>query len=62
MGDRPGNDSPNVSPTNNIRQHESQSIIESETILQGHREVWIRHGAELYRLRLTSAGKLYLSK
>ncbi|MEM0925591.1 MAG: hemin uptake protein HemP [Planctomycetota bacterium] len=37
-------------------------IIESEQILSGRREVWIRHGDEMYRLRITAAGKLYLSK
>lgn len=36
--------------------------INSEDLLQGGHEVWIRHGNELYRLRRTSAGKLYLSK
>ncbi|MCG8649141.1 MAG: hemin uptake protein HemP [Pirellulales bacterium] len=37
-------------------------IIQSEEILRGRREVWIEHGMEMYRLRVTSAGKLYLSK
>jgi len=37
-------------------------IIRSETLLQGHREVWIEHGDEMYRLRITSSGKLYLTK
>jgi len=40
----------------------SALIIESDDLLQGRREVWIRHGSEMYRLRQTTAGKLYLSK
>lgn len=34
----------------------------SDELLKGHREVWIEHGECWYRLRLTSAGKLYLTK
>jgi hemin uptake protein HemP len=37
-------------------------IVKSEELLQGRRELWIEHGEELYRLRLTRAGKLYLTK
>jgi hemin uptake protein HemP len=37
-------------------------IVRSEELLQGRREVWIEHGTEMYRLRLTAAGKLYLTK
>jgi len=37
-------------------------VLRSEELLQGAREVWIEHGSEMYRLRLTSAGKLYLTK
>lgn len=40
----------------------SPRIVDSDFILAGHREVWIRHGDEMYRLRNTSTGKLYLSK
>jgi hemin uptake protein HemP len=38
------------------------SVYTSEELLQGQREAWIEHRGELYRLRLTSAGKLYLTK
>jgi hemin uptake protein HemP len=34
----------------------------SEDLLQGAREVFIQHGDELYRLRLTRQGKLILYK
>ncbi|MCL4207204.1 MAG: hemin uptake protein HemP [Pirellulaceae bacterium] len=37
-------------------------IIRSEDLLQGRREIWIAHGEDMYRLRLTSSGRLYLSK
>ena len=36
--------------------------VRSEDLLQGSREVLIQHGAEMYRLRLTKAGKLILNK
>lgn len=38
------------------------TIFTSADLLQGCREAWIEHGDQLYRLRLTSAGKLYLTK
>lgn len=37
-------------------------IVDSGDLLQGRRELWIEHGEEMYRLRLTRAGKLYLTK
>ena len=37
-------------------------IYASADLLQGRREVWIEHGGDMYRLRLTSAGKVYMSK
>lgn len=37
-------------------------IIDSAELLAGRREVWIEHGEDMYRLRLTSSGKLYLTK
>lgn len=37
-------------------------IVDSHDLLQGRRELWIEHGEEMYRLRLTRAGKLYLTK
>ena len=36
--------------------------ISSTELLEGHKEVWIRHGQEIYRLRLTRSGKLILQK
>ena len=37
-------------------------IIDSQELLSGRREVWIEHGEDMYRLRLTASGKLYLTK
>jgi hemin uptake protein HemP len=36
--------------------------ILSSDLLQGSKEIWIRHGEENYRLRLTRSGKLILQK
>ena len=36
--------------------------IDSRQLLQGGKEIVITHGAEEYRLRLTGAGKLILTK
>ena len=37
-------------------------VIRSEDLLQGYQEILIRHGCEVYRLRVTRAGKLILTK
>jgi hemin uptake protein HemP len=37
-------------------------VYSSDELLQGRREVWIEHGDQMYRLRVTSAKKLYLTK
>lgn len=37
-------------------------VYESAELLQGAKEVLIRHAGELYRLRLTRNGKLILQK
>jgi len=36
--------------------------IDSATLLGPHREVFIRHHGQVYRLRVTSQGKLILTK
>ena len=40
----------------------SPPVIDSATLLGGRREVIIRHGDELYRLRVTASNKLILTK
>ena len=37
-------------------------VVRSEDILSGETEILIRHGCEVYRLRVTRAGKLILTK
>ena len=37
-------------------------VYSSDELLKGQREAWIEHGDQMYRLRLTHAGKLYLTK
>lgn len=37
-------------------------IYRSEELLAGRREVWIEHGKDMYRLRLTDQRKLILTK
>lgn len=37
-------------------------VHRSQDLLQGRSEAWIEHDGAMYRLRLTSAGKLYLTK
>jgi hemin uptake protein HemP len=37
-------------------------LLDSRALFAGANEVLIRHGGELYRLRLTQAGKLILTK
>lgn len=36
--------------------------LSSQALLGGEREIEIEHGGQLYRLRLTSLGKLILTK
>ncbi|WP_157062566.1 hemin uptake protein HemP [Pseudoxanthomonas dokdonensis] len=39
-----------------------EAVIDSDVLLQGQREVLIRHGDRVYRLRHTSNDKLILTK
>lgn len=41
---------------------ETPRIIQAEDLFAGQREVWIQHGDQCYRLRITAAGKLILTK
>lgn len=40
----------------------ASTMIDSQTLFKGHREIQICHGQDLYRLRQTQAGKLILTK
>lgn len=37
-------------------------VVESAALMNGRRELIIRHGAEAYRLRVTASNKLILTK
>ncbi len=37
-------------------------VVDSITLMNGRRELTIRHGAESYRLRVTASNKLILTK
>jgi len=37
-------------------------VVDSTTLMSGQREILIRHGGELYRLRITASNKLILTK
>jgi hemin uptake protein HemP len=45
-----------------ISQQTEKPVWSSEQIMQGQREVFIKHGTETYRLMLTKANKLILQK
>lgn len=55
-------DSEQPPPTPPARGRGGARVLRSEDLLQGAREVWIEHGSEMYRLRVTAGGKLYLTK
>ena len=39
-----------------------REVVDSQSIFQGLREIWIEHEGERYRLRITRRGKLILQK
>ena len=39
-----------------------EATVDSATLLQGRRQLIIRHGVQVYRLRLTASNKLILTK
>jgi hemin uptake protein HemP len=49
-------------PPDQHRTSDSPAVLRSEDVLKGAREVVIQHAGEAYRLRLTSNGKLILTK
>ncbi len=52
----------NSPPASAPNEPEQPRLITSDELLQGRREIWIEHGDDMYRLRLTSSGKLCLTK
>ncbi len=52
----------NALPTESIPLAPGTKLVSSADLFAGCRELVIRHGNELYRLRITKAGKLILNK
>lgn len=52
----------NESPADGTTRQAPPPRLRSSELLSGSREAIIEHGAEQYRLRLTSNGKLILTK
>jgi len=52
--------SPRHGAIGRLLQH--ASVIESECLFAGRKEVQIHHAGEVYRLRVTKNGKLILNK
>jgi hemin uptake protein HemP len=51
-----------ATPSGGNKRSDPAHTISSEELLQGRRELWIEHEGQMYRLRVTSRGKLYLTK
>ncbi|MGD9722551.1 MAG: hemin uptake protein HemP [Pirellulales bacterium] len=49
-------------PRDSQPSHPEAREIDSQDLMQGQREIVIRHGAEAYRLSVTRSGKLILRK
>jgi len=58
----PDQDTESVAAAEAAPHVQSPLVYRSDEILQGRREVWIEHAGQMYRLRLTQAHKLYLTK
>lgn len=43
-------------------EHGAETGVDSTVLMNGRRELLIRHGEEIYRLRLTASNKLILTK
>jgi len=59
--DRPENSAPKseLPREQSGAEDDHPSIVSSEELLHGRRELWIEHENEIYRLRVTSKGRLY---
>lgn len=44
------------------RDIKGESVVDSQLLFHGQREIWIEHEGERYRLRITRRGKLILQK
>jgi len=51
-----------TSPPPALVQEIESLVVDSVELMNGAREIHIRHGASLYRLRVTASDKLILTK
>jgi hemin uptake protein HemP len=58
----PADDNSNFHEQTPPQANDPPRIIHAEDLFAGRREVWIQHGDQRYRLRITAAGKLILTK
>lgn len=45
-----------------IGKNDERLIYRSPELLRGRREIWIEHGRDMYKLRITGQGRLILTK
>jgi hemin uptake protein HemP len=50
------------SPATDVVRIDERLIYRSPELLRGRREIWIEHGRDMYKLRITSQGRLILTK
>jgi hemin uptake protein HemP len=63
MSDGPSpDDAPKPTPEPIPAGPEARLIYRSSDLMAGRREIFIEHGRDLYRLRITSQGRLILTK
>lgn len=55
----PDDHNPNTKPT---PINEAPLTFNSEDLFQGRKEILVRHGEEVYKMRITRNGKLILNK
>ncbi len=53
---------PRTQPATTTGSGSAPRTVDSQTLLQGHSSLLIRHQGEVYRLQLTRQGKLILTK
>ncbi|QDU31786.1 hypothetical protein ETAA8_69460 [Anatilimnocola aggregata] len=58
----PPHDSPDSSAPREAEPSKSPRIYTSAELFGNQREVWIEHGDQQYKLRITSTNKLVLNK
>ena len=60
--DQPMNQQPRVGRAAEPDPASAPRIVDSTALMDGRREILIRHGDDLYRLRITASNKLILTK